>query len=173
MASKTFNQLILGTVNGVNLAKSGCGAVAIADLVHNLDAEITPNIVAKWLINNGHLSNGGTTRQGLTAGLSHYGLDSLYFRDEHKNGKPFKHFFEILKRSEDLEMWGVALMVGDVKTYWTRGGHYVAITSYRYNKDKARDEYYVRDGANGRTGWHPLSDFKDALNVGWVVTKLY
>lgn len=173
MASKTFNQLALGTVGSVDLAKSGCGAVAIADLAYNLDTGITPEKVAKWLILKGYLSSGGTTRTGLTEGLSHFGFDSLYFRDEHKNGKPFKHFFEILKRSEDLEMWGVALMVGDISTYWTRGGHYVAITSYRYNKDKGRDEYYVRDGANGRTGWHPLSDFKDAVNVAWIVTKLY
>ena len=175
MASKTFSQLALGTLKGVNLRNSGCGAVAIADIVHNIDTSITVNKVAEYLINNSYLSNSGTTRVGLTRGLDHFGFDSLYFKDEHRNSEAYKTFFEILKASKDNPVWAIALMVGTsdgaASNRWTKGGHYIAITGYK--QVNGVDHYYVRDGMDRTTGWHPLSDFSRCMNVGWIITKYY
>lgn len=171
--SKTFLQSNFGTVKGVSMAASGCGPTAVADIAYNIDKDIKPDEVARYLINNGYMSSDGTTRTGITAALKRYGLQSLYATPEHTGNEEWKFFYDLIKQTRDHNCWAIVLAVGTrnggQSNKWTSGGHYIAITDY----DPKTGYIYVRDPAGRNTGYHDPNTLKGCCNAVWFICKQY
>lgn len=171
--SRTFLQADFGTVKGVSMAASGCGPTAIADIVYNVDDDIKPDDVARWLISNGYMSEDGTTRTGVTAALKRFGMQSLYATPEHTGNAEWKLFFDLIKTTHTNACWAIVLAVGKKNggqsDKWTRGGHYMAITDY----DPKTGWIYVRDPAGRNTGYHDPRTLQYCTNAMWFICKQY
>jgi hypothetical protein len=172
--SKTYNQLTstltAKDVNGhtVTMKASGCGVCALAGIAYNIKTSYTLQKVWEYMVKKGYTLREGTTRTGMTAGLKNYGMKSTYYSPAY-SGTKFDNLMSALKKCETEKRWGVLLMYGTNKgaksDYWTKNGHFIIVTDYDANKG-----YYVRDSANGRTGWHKKSAFEGCIVAGWVVT---
>jgi hypothetical protein len=174
--SKTFLQANYGTIDdgtekGISMANSGCGPTALADIIYNIDKDITPRKVAKWLYNNGYFSSAGTTRTGITRAIAKYDMQSLYYTPEHTGNTYWNDALQLLKASREASVWAVALAVGRSNggkdNYWTSGGHFIAITDY----DATSGKIYVRDPANRRTGYQDPDQLKYDCNCMWIITR--
>lgn len=157
--SYTYNQITSSYVyKGVSMKIAGCGECAVASLAYNLrpDKKLHEEVM-RYAVDHGYMP-AGTTRDGITKLLRWQGLGvEMYSYD-------CNALFEKIKKTG----YGIVLVYGQNKgkanSYWTKGGHYVSITAHEDGK------YFVRDSANRRTGWHPISDFKPNFVVGWAVT---
>lgn len=170
MASRTFKQGDYGYVHGISMYQSGCGASALACVVHNIDTSINPKKVANWLYDKGHFYSSGTTRTGITLALEHYGFEiEGYYKPEHTGGSVWKQAVNKMK-SLSGDWWAIVLTVGKSNgakdNFWTSGGHYLAITDLKNNK------VYVRDsGARNNTGYFDLERLRYDTNVIWIFKK--
>lgn len=171
--SKTFLQKDWGSVNGISIANAGCGPTAIADIVYNVDENITPLKVAKWMAANGYFIKGGSTRVGISKTLTKYGFQYLYFTPEHTGNEEWNFAYDLIKNSRDHECWAIALAVGKSNggrdNFWTSGGHFIAITDY----DPQTRKIYVRDPAGRRTGYVDAEYLKYDCNALWIICKQY
>lgn len=174
--SKTYNQLTsrlqAKDVNGhtVTMSGSGCGVCSLAAIACNIKSGYTLDKIWKYMVSKGYTIREGTTRTGMTEVIKYYGMRSDYYSPAY-SGTKFNNLMAALKKCATEKRWGILLMYGknshpEAKNdYWTHGGHFIAVTDYDKNKG-----FYVRDSANGRTGYHKKSEFKGCIAAGWVVT---
>lgn len=174
--SKTYNQLTstlsAKDVNGhtVTMKGSGCGVCSVAAIAYNIKTSYTLEKVWEYMVSKGYTIREGTTRTGVTEVIKHYGMKSTYYSPAY-SGSKFDDLMTALKKCATEKRWGILLMYGhsshkEAKNdYWTHGGHFICVTDY--DKDKG---FYVRDSANGRTGYHKKSEFEGCIVAGWVVT---
>lgn len=144
---------------GESIAAAGCGPTAVSDLL-----EIDPTETAAWMQNHGYAVNyQGTIYEGISACLTAYGADGkMIARDQ--DGAYDNAYFQQWKNEIKSGKMGILLMHAVYSTYWTSGGHYIAIVAYKNN------QYLVYDPASAvRTGWHPFSDF--AGNIAALYTS--
>ena len=171
--SKTFLQRDWGTIKGISMANAGCGPTAIADIVFNINENITPAKVASWMADRGYFINGGSTRIGVSKTLDHYGFQFLYFTPEHTGNKEWAEAYDLTKNTRMHDCWAIALAVGEKNggkdNFWTNGGHFIAITDY----DPTTKRIYVRDPAGRRTGYHDADKLKLDCNAFWYIMKKY
>lgn len=172
--SKTFNQLISSytkadRIGGTfKMKTAGCGTCALASVACNKHAGLTNIDVAKYMVDQGFTRHDGTTRDGMTKAIAHYGMKSTYYSPAYSGTK-----FDDLMKGIKKTGYGILLMYGHTghreakNDYWTHHGHFISITSYDANKG-----FYVRDSANGRTGWHTKSAFAGCIVAGWVLTDV-
>lgn len=141
------------------IAIAGCGPTACADVL-----EIDPRETATWLQNNGWAyPYQGTIYEGIAACLSAYGAEGKMLASG-LDGQTSNPAITAWEQSIQSGYEGVLLMHNVVSSYWTSGGHYIAVVGY---KDGL---YLVYDPASdARTGWHPYSDF--AGNIAAVYTS--
>lgn len=146
---------------GETIAVAGCGACACADLL-----EVDPRETATWLDNNGWTVSGqGTIYEGIAACLTAFHADGVMIaRDQDYQMDNDRFDFWCVAIQSGFE--GILLMHACKSTYWTRGGHYIAIVGYDDGK------YLVYDPASAeRTGWHPFSDFAGDISALYISSK--
>lgn len=159
--SYTFEQIYSSyTYKGVSMKVAGCGECSVACLAYNLKPDKKLNEeVMRYAVDKGYMP-AGTTRQGITEMLKHYGLTIKSYQVK-------ANFSKLMDEIAETG-YGILLMYGIKKggdsNKWTLGGHYITITSYDVAKG-----FYVRDSACRNTGWHLRSEFKGCMVAGWSV----
>ena len=142
------------------IAAAGCGPTSVADLL-----EIEPPQIADWMTKHGYAyPYQGTAYEGINAALTAYGADGKMIA-QNQDGQTECQAFKTWRNAIQSGQMGILLMHACVSTYWTRGGHYIAIVKYE-------DGYYlVYDPASAvRTGWHPFSDFAGDISALYTST---
>ena len=144
---------------GETIAAAGCGPTACSDIL-----EIDPTVTAEWMEANGWaVPYQGTIYEGIAACLTHFGANGKMLASG-LDGQTENPYFDAWKESIKSGYEGILLMHAVVSTYWTTGGHYIAIVGYQDG------QYLVYDPASDfRTGWHPWEDF--AGDVAAVYTS--
>lgn len=143
---------------------AGCGPTAVADIYYNFDKDITPPKVADWMTKNGFSSyKQGTVWGGIEAYFNKHNAKAVQLNTSKlygkKNSQAEKNWISKMKSGK---CWGILCMGGP--SYWTKGGHFIAVTEYRDGK------YYVMDPASSaRTGWHPWADFSGLVKVFYLI----
>lgn len=146
---------------GETIAVAGCGPTSCSDIL-----EIDPVETAAWLQANGWaVDHQGTIYEGIAACLTAYGADGkMVARDQDYETNNSR--FTAWKRAIQDGYEGILLMHNCVSSYWTSGGHYIAIVGYRNNN------YLVYDPASEvRTGWHPFSDFAGNISALYTCNR--
>lgn len=146
---------------GETIAVAGCGPTACSDLL-----EIDPITTADWLQDNGWaVPYQGTIYEGISACLSAFGAEGrMIARD--CDGQTASTAFDEWERIIQSGYEGVLLMHNVVSSYWTSGGHYIAIVGYEDGR------YLVYDPASeSRTGWHPFSHFAGNISALYTSNK--
>lgn len=139
----------------MSIGGGGCGPTSIANIVSALiDPKITPIDVMKYICKHGYMiANQGTTWQGITNTLKHYGVDK------------FKVTYSSTEAKKSLKKnhW-VLGVVGPSR--WTRGGHYIvayAITEsgrIRVSDPASYADYRQKEGF--------FSEFSKAARCMWI-----
>jgi hypothetical protein len=143
---------------------AGCGPTAVADIYYNFNANITPPKVADWMTANGFSSyKQGTVWGGIAAYFNKHGAKAVQLNTNKlygkRNSQAEKNW---ISKMQSGKCWGILCMGGP--SYWTKGGHFIAVTEYRNGK------YYVMDPASkDRTGWHPWADFSGLVKVFYLI----
>lgn len=142
-----------------SIASAGCGPTSVSDLV-----EVDPTQTAKWLTDHGYAyPHQGTKYPGIAACLTAFGADGKMIAQD-QDGAGDNAYVKAWKQAIQSGQMGILLMHKVTSSYWTSGGHYIAIVGY------ANSKYLVYDPASAvRTGWHPWSDF--AYNVSALYTS--
>ena len=144
---------------GESIASAGCGPTSVSDLI-----EVDPTQTAKWLTDHGYsYPHQGTIYEGIAKCLTAYGAEGKMIAQK-QDGAGDNAYFKAWKQAIQSGQMGILLMHKVTSSYWTSGGHYIAIVGY------ANSKYLVYDPASAvRTGWHPWSDF--AYNVSALYTS--
>ena len=137
------------------IAVAGCGPTACADLL-----DVSPTETAQWLTDNGYAyPYQGTIYEGIAACLTAYGADGQMLGrdlDGQTSGAAFTQWRKAIQGGQ----CGILLMHNVNSSYWTTGGHYIAIVAFRDS------QYLVYDPASEvRTGWHPWGDFSGNISA--------
>ena len=145
------------------IATAGCGPTSVADLL-----DVEPPITAEWLEAHGYAyPYQGTIYEGISACLTAFGADGdMLCRDQdyQVDNEYFREWRQRIMNGQS----GVILFHNCVSSYWTSGGHYVAVVRY----DREKDEYLVYDPASVvRTGWHPFYDFAENISALYTSSK--
>ena len=143
------------------MAQAGCGPTAVADIVHNVDPNITPWKVAKWMKEHGYaIRNNGTAWSGIPAALKHFGLVSV-LEVEH-----MADVFSFIKRGYKAVFLMKAGKRGGVG--WTTSGHFICVSAYKHEDGK--HWFWTRDpGGRGNNGWHSYEGtMKNLIAKVWV-----
>lgn len=143
------------------MAQAGCGPTAVADIVHNVDPNITPWKVAKWMKEHGYaIRNNGTAWDGIPAALKHFGLVSV-LEVEH-----MADVFSFIKRGYKAVFLMKAGKRGGV--VWTTSGHFICVSAYKHEDGK--HWFWTRDpGGRGNNGWHSYEGtMKNLIAKVWV-----
>ena len=143
------------------MAQAGCGPTAVADIVHNVDPNITPWKVAKWMKEHGYaIRNNGTAWSGIPAALKHFGLENV-MEVEH-----MADVFSFIKRGYKAVFLMKAGKRGGV--VWTTSGHFICVSAYKHEDGK--HWFWTRDpGGRGNNGWHSYEGtMKNLIAKVWV-----
>lgn len=139
-------------------ATSGCGTCMLADIIYNVNPNITPEIVGKYISSIGGATPGGATYHwAIKKTAEHFGLHC----------KEIGTMSEYRKIMTANDYWGGLLFDkgtrGGIK--WTAGGHYIANTAIKNN-----DLLYMRDsGKRKHIGWYSYSKhIKGLIKKAWV-----
>lgn len=146
---------------GETIAIAGCGPTACSDIL-----EIDPTITAEWLDSNGWTFPGqGTIYEGIAACLTHFGADGVMLASG-LDGQLESPYFDQWMIEIQSGKEGILLMHNVYSSYWTSGGHYIAVVGYNDG------QYLVYDPASdARTGWHPWSDFEGDIAAVYTSSR--
>ena len=144
-----------------SLAVAGCGPTACADLL-----DVEPTETAKWLTDNGYAyPYQGTAYEGISACLTAFGAEGQTVA-LNQDGISDNAAMKAWRKAIQGGQCGVLLMHKVTSSYWTNGGHYIAIVAYSNGK------YLVYDPTSEvRTGWHPWSDFAENVSGLYLCNK--
>lgn len=143
------------------MAQAGCGPTAVADIVHNVDPNINPWKVAKWMKEHGYaIRNNGTAWAGIPAALKHFGLVSVLEVGH------MADVFSFIKRGYKAVFLMKAGKRGGV--VWTTSGHFICVSAYKHEDGK--HWFWTRDpGGRGNNGWHSYEGtMKNLIAKVWV-----
>lgn len=147
---------------GESAAASGCGPCSVADL---LDKD--PIEIMNWMTAHGYADyKRGTVWGGINDCLTTYGGGGKLLATG-LLGRTSSPYFDQWQNHIKSGYMGILLMGAGVNTYWTGGGHYIAIVRY----DESLDKYLVYDPASAiRTGWHAFGDFAGNIKNPYTST---
>jgi len=158
----------------------GCGCLSVFHCVLELNkylglsAEALMRTVYNYM-KQFAVAGDGTKRDGITAGLKHFG-----FKDVFRCGdKPMSELFKRLDEKGDHV--GV-LVFGKVSkgktipcygpdgTLWTKGGHYIAYNGYRVRN--GQHEFHMMDsGSRNHSGWYSYEkSMRGCVMDAWCAT---
>lgn len=145
----------------------GCCPTSCADIIYEINKEITPEITSNWLLKNGYiLKNQGTVWGGIKQCIEHFGMKCDMLNTKNLYG--YTNTTTEKKWRENIRSKGYygILLMG--KGNFTNGGHYIVISDYDSKKG-----YYVLDPASSkRTGWHIWGDFKGQVKIFYLIEKI-
>lgn len=142
------------------IGTSGCGCCSVTNVIIELSQywEFTPKDVQPYM-KQFAVPGQGTQWSGITKAFEHYGLKA---KNPSSMGDLFKILNNLKKRKK--KTMGVLLFCGPKDKYgnrlpatkggvtWTKEGHYVAYTNYKYKNGK--HYFYMKDsGPRHNTGW--------------------
>ncbi len=144
-----------------SVATAGCGPCSVSDIV-----EVDPTITAKWLTDNGYAyPHQGTKYPGIAACLTAYNGGGEMLA-QYQDGVLDNVYFREWKRRIQSGQEGILLMHKVTSSYWTSGGHYIAIVGF------SNSRYLVYDPASVvRTGWHLWGDFSQNVSALYTSTR--
>lgn len=150
-----------------SFANNACGCCACTHLIVEKDeyANFTPKNVRKYMVNQGFATKGhGTTWDGITKTLEHYGFD---VRKPNISASMSGAWEELNKGNRAGVLLFTAGSRGGVT--WTTGGHYVAFLDYKVKNGK--HYFYTKDsGGRCNDGWHCYEDtMRGLLPQIWIV----
>lgn len=152
------------TRGGSKMATAGCGATTEAMIITNNPkyANATPLVTRKWLMNN-HYNIGGTTWDGITKGLEHFGFVQVHY--------PERDIAKAFAKLESGEFkWGAINFAAGRRggVTWTNGGHYVCFSAYK--KVNGKHYLYTRDpGYRHNDGWYCYeTQMKGLIKQIWI-----
>ncbi len=150
-----------------SFANNGCGCCACTHLVIEIDKykKCTPRTLRKYMVGQGFATRGhGTTWDGITRTLRHYGFDVVTPNIASDMSAAWK---ELNKGNRGGVLLFRAGSRGGVT--WTSGGHYVAFTAYKVKNGK--HYFYTKDsGGRRHDGWHCYEDtMMGLLPKIWIV----
>ena len=131
------------------MATAGCGPTSVAMLAYAVDGKTNPWDVAKYMQKHGYaIRNNGTAWSGIPAAMKASGLEDV------KNINVDKSMADVWKYLKDGYCAVFLFRAGSRGgVCWTTGGHYVAVTDYKYENGK--HWLYTRDsGGRNHTGWY-------------------
>lgn len=127
-------------------AQAACGATACANILHAINASITPLTTGKYMQSHGYaIRNQGTAWAGIPACLKAFGAKDV--RQVDKMSDVFSYCSK--------GYVGVFLFRGGSRggVTWTTSGHYIAVTGYKHVNGK----HYFRtfdSGGRRHDGWY-------------------
>lgn len=144
-----------------SIASAGCGPTSCSDLL-----DIDPTKTAQWLTDNGYAyPYQGTAYEGISACLTAFGAEGQTIA-LNQDGIADNAAMKAWRKAIQGGQCGVLLMHKVTSSYWTNGGHYIAIVAYSNGK------YLVYDPASEvRTGWHPWGDFSENVSGLYLCNK--
>lgn len=150
-----------------SFSNNGCGCCSCTHLIIEKDKykNYTPKNVRQYMVNQGFaVAHNGTTWDGITKTLEHYGFTVKTPNIDYTMDDAWK---ELNKGNRA----GVLLFSAGSKggVTWTSGGHYVAFTKYKVENGK--HWFYTKDsGARHNDGWHCYeTTMKGLLPKIWIV----
>lgn len=143
-------------VGGMTCYTGGCGPTSVADVVAALiDEKYNPGVVFDYFKEKGYIIGGqGTTRDGITKGLTHYGIKSKDIKYSTSN-------WSKATAAAKAGKWVLSLMGGP--SMWTGGGHYVLI----YKADKSH--VYVCDPSDRDIRKATISQYENHMKSYWII----
>lgn len=149
---------------GGSFAGNACGPTSCAILLG-----ISPLTTAQWLTNNGFATNGnGTVWDGIQSCLSAFGGGGKRLYGGLLDGVHSSQYFTQFQQWIQSGKTGIILFHAVESTYWTTGGHYVAITGYKDGLYKVSDPASVT-----RSGWHKWDDFIGNISILYTSTIMW
>ena len=153
MRSKVFSQLdprwsgLPYPSKPYTIGTSGCGCVSVTHVIIEIDKykNYTPKNVQPYM-KQFAIPGKGTTWDGITTALKHYGLNVI-------NHATMDDLFKTLAARK--QRMGIILFRGGTKggITWTTSGHFVAFLNYKVVNGK--HYFYVKDsGGRKHTGWY-------------------
>ena len=132
----------------------GCGCLSVFHCVLELEKYLGKSVTDIMKMVYGYMkqhavAGDGTKRDGITAGLKHFGFADVY----RCGSAPMSELFKRLNK-EGAHV-GVLLFRGKGPdgTVWTSGGHYIGYGDYRVRD--GRHEFYLFDsGSRNHSGWY-------------------
>jgi hypothetical protein len=152
-------------VKSYSFANNGCGCCSVTHLVTETPEYYgcTPKDVRPYMVQfatKGH----GTTWDGITKSLQHYGLDP-------KMHDGMQTAFNALAKMPKGRRAGILLFRAGTRSgkTWTSGGHYVAFLDYKVVNGK--HYFYTKDsGARKNDGWHCFeTQMEGLIKAIWTV----
>lgn len=149
-----------------SFANNGCGCCSVTHLVAETPEHYgcTPKDIRPYMVQfatKGH----GTTWDGITKTLQHYGLDP-------KMHDGMQSAFNALREMPKDRRAGILLFRAGTRNgkTWTSGGHYVAFLDYKVDKH-GNHWFYTKDsGARKNDGWHCYeTQMKGLIKTIWTV----
>ncbi len=148
---------------------NGCGCCAVTHLlIENAKyANYTPESIRPWMVKQGFAVTGqGTTWNGITETMKHYGLKNIVRVWDDPMSKAWK----ALNKGNKM---GIILFIGGIKggVTWTLGGHYVAFTNYKVVD--GRHYFYTKDSGNRKhDGWYCYeTTMKGLIAKVWICDR--
>ncbi len=146
---------------------NGCGCCAVAHLLIEKEKykNYTPKTIRPYMVNQGFaIKDNGTTWDGITKTLQHYGYS---VKTPNISASMDAAWKELNKGNRAGILLFSAGSRGGVT--WTTSGHYVAFTAYKVVDGK--HWFYTKDsGARHNDGWHCYEDhMKYLLPKIWIV----
>ena len=156
---------------GSSFSGNGCGCVACTHLIIEQEKykNLTPEPVRQWMVSQGFAYyNQGTTWNGITKTLQHYGYKVTHIGIN----DPISKAWTELNKGNRI---GIILFLGGRGpngTVWTAGGHYVAFTDYKVQSGK--HYMYMKDsGGRDHDGWYTYENsMKGLVYQMWIVEKI-
>lgn len=132
-----------------SMGTAGCGPTACANILHNVDASITPVTTMKFMQKNGYaIRNNGTAHAGIPACLRHFGAQNV---SQPNVSQSMTKVWELLSKGYVAVFLMEAGKRGGIT--WTTSGHFIAIVGYKYKNKK----HYVKvqdSGGRKHDGWY-------------------
>ena len=139
---------------GMTLGAGGCGCATIANIVSPLlKKNITPAKVWSYMTKKGYVIPGaGSTWNGITATLKHYGIKFDVTYDD-----------SLVKKSLENNDWILALAG---KSRWTSSGHYFCIYKLKSNGKLSISDPYSSSNYCQEDG--TLAEYLRANKCNWI-----
>lgn len=156
---------------GYTVGGCGCGLLACTHIAMEQDSKKnwTPENLRAWMVKQGFAIKGqGTTWDGITRTLKYIGHEKVV----RIVSDPMSKAFEELNKGNRIGIILFGSTKGPDGTTWTTGGHYIAFTSYKF--EKGRHWFYLKDsGGRNHSGWYSYeSSMKGDVRQLWIVERV-
>lgn len=143
------------------ISAAGCGPTSCADLIYNINPNITPLDTVKYMQSHGYAVYGnGTAHNGIPACLKYFGLTDV------KEIKSMSEVWAYLEKGYVAEFLFRDGSKGGIT--WTTSGHFVANDGYKleYGKHKLK---MFDPGQRDHDGWYCYeTQMKGLISKVWV-----